>query len=359
MKTTLGVGISVLSALAAQGKGFDRAELNAMLDKLAASPEPDIKMPLVMATCYVMMMPKDESYEYVCPVCGLKTHYAHDKYRIVKKLDTLRAAAARLKGKGLNVELDERCMCQACGRDIVPTGGEIVKVPTAEPMKSNFCWKAGDKIVISSLDRLHCRFDPANPEYWIYGKYVSPDGELLGSMVRVRTRPDVESAVYAQLSGRNYWHLKVLPRRPGDPAEWVRVEKPVPKNDRSSSCAGRGCFEVYRSYVGNFTYGDRPDYEYDRGRLEWLLWKINGRFCAIQDNDIALLDAFMDQREVFDIDRYRKISLKSCLPRLRRLLQDVSAGIPDAEEGEATKDTKDRRHAFERQGVEVDVEVDI
>ena len=43
MKTTLGVGISVLSALAAQGKDFDRAELNAMLDRLAASPEPRVK----------------------------------------------------------------------------------------------------------------------------------------------------------------------------------------------------------------------------------------------------------------------------------------------------------------------------
>ena len=32
MKTTLGVGISVLSALAAQGKDFDRAEPNAMLE---------------------------------------------------------------------------------------------------------------------------------------------------------------------------------------------------------------------------------------------------------------------------------------------------------------------------------------
>ena len=38
MKTTLGVGISVLSALAAQGKDFDRTELNAMLDRLAPRP---------------------------------------------------------------------------------------------------------------------------------------------------------------------------------------------------------------------------------------------------------------------------------------------------------------------------------
>ena len=33
MKTTLGVGISVLSALSAQGGDFDRTELNAMLDR--------------------------------------------------------------------------------------------------------------------------------------------------------------------------------------------------------------------------------------------------------------------------------------------------------------------------------------
>ena len=43
MKTTLGVGVSVLSALAVQGKDFDRSELNAMLDKLAARSLPLIR----------------------------------------------------------------------------------------------------------------------------------------------------------------------------------------------------------------------------------------------------------------------------------------------------------------------------
>ena len=37
MKTEIGVGAAVLAAFAAEGKDFDRAELNAMLDKLAAS----------------------------------------------------------------------------------------------------------------------------------------------------------------------------------------------------------------------------------------------------------------------------------------------------------------------------------
>ena len=50
MKVTLGVGISVLSALAAQGRDFDRTELNAMLDRLAASPEPKIE-PQAIAMC--------------------------------------------------------------------------------------------------------------------------------------------------------------------------------------------------------------------------------------------------------------------------------------------------------------------
>ena len=43
MKATLGVGISVLSAQAAQGKDFDRATLNATLDRLAARPSPPIQ----------------------------------------------------------------------------------------------------------------------------------------------------------------------------------------------------------------------------------------------------------------------------------------------------------------------------
>ena len=95
MKTELGVGMAVLAALAAHGRDFSRAELDAMLDKLAASPEPTLSFASVVSACYVMMAPKDEAYEHVCPTCGAKTHYPRDKYRVVKQLDFLRAAAAR------------------------------------------------------------------------------------------------------------------------------------------------------------------------------------------------------------------------------------------------------------------------
>ena len=74
MKTQIGVGVAVLSALAAEGKDFDRAELNAMLDKLAASPEPKVKQgPAAM--CYSVAVPRPEAFEYVCKKCGTHTVY--------------------------------------------------------------------------------------------------------------------------------------------------------------------------------------------------------------------------------------------------------------------------------------------
>ena len=81
MKTTLGVGISVLSALAAQGKDFDRTELNAMLDRLAASPEPKIE-PDAGAMCYEMAEPRLESYEHQCRKCGKGVFIYRDSFRL-------------------------------------------------------------------------------------------------------------------------------------------------------------------------------------------------------------------------------------------------------------------------------------
>ena len=114
MKTTLGVGISVLSTLAAQGKDFDRTELNAMLDRLAASPEPKIE-PDAGAMCYEMAEPRLESYEHQCRKCGAKTVYPPDQKEWRRYLRTLRNGALSLKAKGLNIELDDSCLCRKCG----------------------------------------------------------------------------------------------------------------------------------------------------------------------------------------------------------------------------------------------------
>ena len=121
MKTTLGVGISVLSALAAQGKDFDRTELNAMLDRLAASPEPKIE-PDAGAMCYDMAELRLESYEHQCRKCGAKTVYPPDQKEWRRYLRTLRNGALSLKAKGLNIELDDSCLCRKCGKEVFIAG---------------------------------------------------------------------------------------------------------------------------------------------------------------------------------------------------------------------------------------------
>ena len=65
MKMKIGVGVAVLSALAAEGKDFNREELNAMLDKLAASPEPAVRRG-PMAMCYAPVIPRPVGFEYIC-----------------------------------------------------------------------------------------------------------------------------------------------------------------------------------------------------------------------------------------------------------------------------------------------------
>lgn len=87
LMTQIGIGLAALSAIAVEGKDFNRDELNAMLDKLAASPEPKVRRG-PQATCYTMAMPHPERFEYVCKKCG--THTARIR-ELLKLLDALGA----------------------------------------------------------------------------------------------------------------------------------------------------------------------------------------------------------------------------------------------------------------------------
>ena len=110
MKTTLGVGISVLSALAAQGKDFDRTTLNAMLDRLAVLPEPKGELG-VSAMCYIQRLPQPENYTNICSTCGAKTVYPQDFGTRRERMRKLRDGVVDLKAKGLNISLDDTCLC--------------------------------------------------------------------------------------------------------------------------------------------------------------------------------------------------------------------------------------------------------
>lgn len=86
-------GLVVLAALAAQGKDFDRAGLNAMLERLAASPEPKIA-PRASAMCYAIAVPELKRYAYACPVCGAKTTYPPSRERFGHRLTVATGCSA-------------------------------------------------------------------------------------------------------------------------------------------------------------------------------------------------------------------------------------------------------------------------
>ena len=111
--TQIGIGIAALSALVVEGKDFNRAELNAMLDRLAASPEPKVRRG-PQATCYKMAMPQPERFEYVCRNCGMHTVYPMNTRRMANTLARFRDDAASLRALGLDIALDESMLCQKC-----------------------------------------------------------------------------------------------------------------------------------------------------------------------------------------------------------------------------------------------------
>lgn len=89
-----------------------RDELRARLEKLAATnPSPAEFSP--GAECYKVARAPDTA-DYVCPVCGARTHYADDMLtaELIRDLPDLRKLAAGIPD--LDLSLDERPLCRKC-----------------------------------------------------------------------------------------------------------------------------------------------------------------------------------------------------------------------------------------------------
>ena len=262
--TQIGIGIAALSALAVEGKDFNRAELNAMLDRLAASPEPKVRRG-PQATCYSVAVPQPERFEYVCKNCGMHTVYPRNNRRMANTLSRYRDDAASLRALGLNIALDESVLCQRC--------------------------------------------NPFTQECWINAKYISETGELLGDNVNIRSAPRSDSQVrrtisryelldYELLNRMSIFknpsddvesanaRLRRLPARPGDPADWVRIDPVICGIDR----------------------------------IEKLAWVINGKRTVVDRYDARILRAFLTGEKTWRGDMGDQHTLKESLPRLQQLL---------------------------------------
>ena len=269
--THVGIGLAALFVLAAEGEDFNREELNAMLDRLAASPEPKIRRG-PQATCYSIAMPPPERFEYVCRKCGTHTVYPENTRRMGNTLARFRDEAASLRAFGLDIALDESALCQKC--------------------------------------------NPFTQECWISAKDISDTGELLADIVEIRSAPSPSSQVLRRVgkyefSNRNRGdgnpppdaensgaRLRRLPARPGDPADWVRIDPVICGFDR----------------------------------IDKLAWIINGKRTVVQRYDARILKAFLMGEKTWNGDFGDQRSLKRSLPRLRQLLGTEEA--PPSESGQ-------------------------
>ena len=316
MKTEIGVGAAVLAALAAEGKDFDRAELNAMLDKLAASPEPKEKRG-PQATCYSMALPERKAFDYSCRKCGMRTHYPENDEGLGEELAFYRDGAAKLRGIGLGIALDESALCRHCTSLkalSLPTSGVVIAEPKIKKgndkwMCERFGLRIGDAVIVLEWFGDWCEVVPKTPEYWIAEEFIDSDGRVLGDDVWVRYVPVIKG--WGALTVRKGTELRRLPSQAGDPQGWVRVDHP--KDD-----AG-GYYCVDTGAIGSLGYEEGPNAVLQR--IEHLAWIIDGKRTVVDRGDIELLEKFM-KGEVYlrDGSDGDSVSMKSQLPRLRELL---------------------------------------
>ena len=224
MKTELGISVAVLSALAAQGKDFDRTELNAMLDRLAASPEPKIK-PGPMACCYKVAEPTPVECRHVCKKCGTVTRYVST--HLSNTLAFLRDGTVELKGRGLDIALDESALCRACSPGPkMPRTGRIVAA-TDE-------FAAGDAVNILHQQGTFAVVVPQKRGLWVAAKFVDREKSCVtADSVRVRMLPTTNGRIVARL---NRGHkVEILPAEAG--TDVPNRSPRIPSTCRASSSA--------------------------------------------------------------------------------------------------------------------------
>ena len=97
-------------------KPLTRKQLDTMLEKLAKKPVQ--KASEIGAMCY-----EPRAYhtriDYICPVCGTKTHYA-EKAETMIAVDAVRffrQQMKRIQALGVNATLDETDLCSQCRKD--------------------------------------------------------------------------------------------------------------------------------------------------------------------------------------------------------------------------------------------------
>ena len=208
----IGIGLAALSALAAEGKDFNREELNAMLDKLAASPEPKVRRG-PQATCYAMAIPRPEECIYKCPKCGAVTKYFNAHFN--NTLAFYRDGAVQLKAFGLDISLDESSLCQVCtpGQPKPVSGYRRTSAGKDEKVRIIECRSGGYSARVIERE---------NAIGWMKTDSLSNDVVVVDYAYPVwHVGPGPRPVIRTLRRGER---VKLLPRSPEDPEDMVRID---------------------------------------------------------------------------------------------------------------------------------------
>lgn len=294
----IGIGLAALSALAAEGKDFNREELNAMLDKLAASPEPKVRRG-PQATCYAMAMPRPEECIYKCPKCGAVTKYFNAHFN--NTLAFYRDGAVQLKAFGLDISLDESSLCQVCtpGQPKPVSGYRRTSAGKDEKVRIIECRSGGYSARVIERE---------NAIGWMKRESLSNDVVVVDHAYPVSSvGPGIKHVIITLRRGER---VKLLPRSPEDPEDMVRI-------DASDYSLGAWMF-LRKEELTNIDYGDGSLASDDR--IDNLHWIICGKRVKAQCSDVEILKTFLSGGLVYHFGHGEEMPMQRQLPRLRELL---------------------------------------
>lgn len=250
--------------------------------------------------------PKIEDYTHVCRTCGKTTHYPTSELGPRSFITEYRKGCAALRDLGLDATLDESVLCRHC------VSAEKLKIPRFATVRfrSDYTfWRKGDRVevvpIVRGNGRVLWHLVPIGNKYWVNGRYIDAEGNILGNNICIRLHPDLNDL--ASGHANRGMKMRILPRAAGDPLDWVAVEW---RDPRIVPCS-LSCFE-------NVEYGEGEDASLVR-ITKHLEWTIGGNRHPVDRFDLDLLLAYMrGQTHVLvgcimtPIDKY--------MPRIQELL---------------------------------------
>ena len=234
--------------------------------------------------------PKLEDYTHVCKKCGKTTHYPTSEWEPRSFIVEYRKGCATLRELGLDVALDESILCRYC------ISAEKLKLPrfaTVRCRPEKTLWRKGDKVEVVRTKSQPCQcwlcyqweVVPFGNRYWVNGRYIDADGNILGENVCIRLHPDLQDPASGHAD--RSMKMRILPKALGDPADWV----PVEWHDQMTDFYPSACFE-------NVEYGEGEDASLER-IFKHLEWTIKGKRRKANLFDVQLLLTYMrGQKEV-------------------------------------------------------------